>query len=422
MSSAAIVRRRLSGVVFLLVPALLAWLAVAVYNKDFSGGDTVQVRTDSVGNQMHQGADVKLDGVVVGQVRGISADGNGARLTLDIAPGQLKRIPSDVTAQMLPTTLFGERFVALVRPAADASATGNASATGGGSLRAGSTIPQDRSKDAVELEQVLGHVLPLLTAVQPEKLSATLTAVAQALDGRGTELGSTLTRLDSYLAGLNPDLPALDQDIHQLVQVSRTYTTAAPDILQALTEFTTTSNTIVQQQSQLATLYGTTTGTADDLTAFLRKNKDNIIRLSTDSRPTLQLLSRYSSEFPCTLRTLTDFVPAMDQALGKGTDQPGLHVDVTMVPSRGQYLPGKDKPVYRADSGPRPCTLAPAPAATTGTDATSAARPAAPNSPAENQLVDELLAPSLGLAPSGLPSWSSVLAGPVFRGAQVTIR
>lgn len=398
------VRRRLAGVVFLLVPALLVWLAVAVYDKEFSSGDTVTVRTDSVGNQMHQGADVKLDGVVVGQVRQITADGNGARLTLDIAPDQLRLIPADVSAQMLPTTLFGERFVALVRPAGGASA---------GALRAGSTIDQDRSKDAIELEQVLGHVLPLLTAVQPEKLSATLTAVAQALDGRGAELGTTLTRLDAYLAALNPDLPALDQDIHQLVQVSRVYTTAAPDILQALTDFTTTSGTIVQQQAQLATLYGTTTGASDDLTAFLRKNQDNVIRLSTDSRPTLQLLARYSPEFPCTLRTLTDFVPAMDKALGKGTGQPGLHVDVTMVPSRGQYVPGKDKPVYDATGGPQPCRLVPA------------ATPDAlglPNSPQENGLVNELLAPSLGTAPTSLPDWSSVLVGPVFRGAEVTLK
>lgn len=399
--SAATVRRRLSGVVFLLVPALLIWLAVAVYDKDFSGGDTVTVRTDSVGNQMHQGADVKLDGVVVGQVRHITADGGGARLTLAIAPDLLRRIPADVTAQMLPTTLFGERFVALVRPGGGAST---------GTLRAGDTIDQDHSANAIELEQVLGHVLPLLTAVQPEKLSATLTAVAQALDRRGAEIGSTLTRLDAYLAALNPDLPALDQDIHRLVQVSDLYTTAAPDILQALTDFTTTSGTIVQQQTQLATLYGTTTGASDDLTAFLTKNRDDIIRLSTGSRPTLQLLARYSSEFPCTLRTLTDFVPAMDKALGKGTGHPGLHVDVTMVPSLGGYLPGRDKPDYDAGGGPAPCGLA------------KPETPATPNSADENGLVNELIAPTLGTAPSSLPNWSSVLVGPVFRGAEVTVQ
>lgn len=110
------VRRRLAGVTFLLVPAVLVWVSVSVYRKDFTDDATVTVRTSSVGNEMHDNADVKLRGVVVGQVRDISADGKGARLTLAIDPDKLDRIPADVTAQMLPTTLFGERFVALVPP------------------------------------------------------------------------------------------------------------------------------------------------------------------------------------------------------------------------------------------------------------------------------------------------------------------
>ncbi|MFD6359984.1 ABC transporter substrate-binding protein, partial [Streptomyces roseolus] len=61
-------RRRSAGVVFLLVPALLAWLAVAVYDKKFTDSDPVTVETGSVGNEMHLGAEVKLRGVVVGEV------------------------------------------------------------------------------------------------------------------------------------------------------------------------------------------------------------------------------------------------------------------------------------------------------------------------------------------------------------------
>ena len=159
--NARTVRQRLAGVVFLLVPALLIWLSIAVYDKDFTRSDTVTVETGSVGNEMHPGAEVKLRGVVIGEVRGISADGDGAKLTLALKPGSLSRVPSDVTAQMLPTTLFGERFVALVPPSHPSTST----------LPADAVIPQDRSRDAIELEQVLDHVLPMLTAVKPEKLS-----------------------------------------------------------------------------------------------------------------------------------------------------------------------------------------------------------------------------------------------------------
>ncbi|WP_435132949.1 MCE family protein [Actinacidiphila sp. bgisy144] len=403
-------RRRTAGIVFLLVPALLAWLAVAVYDKSFTHSVTVTVETGSAGNEMNQGADVKMRGVVVGRVTAIHADGAGARLTLAIDPGQMRHIPAGVTAQMLPTTLFGERFVALVPPAGAATGTGTTGT--GATLAAHATIPQDRSADAVELEQVLDNVMPLLTAVQPQKLAATLNAVSTALDGRGQELGTTLVQLDRYLTKLNPQLPALTDDIKQLVTVSNTYDAAAPDIVQALTDFTRTSGTIAEQQANLSTLYGSTTATAQDITTYLRQNKQNLIHLAADSRGTLQLLAKYAPSFPCTLRTLADFVPEMDKALGKGTDEPGLHVDVTAVASRGKYVAGKDTPVYDASGDPQ-CYPVPY----TGRGTTPVA-----NSPQENELVNELLAPSMDTSPTKLPDWSSLLTGPVYRGAEVTVK
>ncbi|WP_107291924.1 MCE family protein [Streptomyces ambofaciens] len=411
----ATTRRRLAGVVFLVVPALLVWLAIAVYDKRFTDSDPVVVEAASVGNEMHLGAEVKLRGVVVGEVREIDATDDGARLTLALRPGALADIPADVRAQMLPTTLFGERFVALVPPASPSAQP----------LAAGAVIPQDRSASAVELQEVLDNVLPMLTAVQPQKLSATLSAVSQALEGRGDRLGDTLTLLDSHLREFNPQLPTLNRDLKELVKVSHVYADSAPDILTALTDFTTTSGTLAEKESELAGTFGATTGTAEDLTAFLRQNRDNIIRLSASSRPTLELLAEYSSAFPCTLRTLADFVPAMDKALGKGTDRPGLRVDVTTVTSRGAYRPGADTPSYDAGGGPR-CYPVPylgvaaKPAVQVPASAGQDLGPA--NSPQENDLVNELLAPATGKAPAGLPEWSSLLAGPALRGTEVTLR
>ncbi|GAA2106413.1 MCE family protein [Actinomadura alba] len=424
--------RRLSGVAFLLVLALLMWLSVAAYDKRFTPVAMVTLRTGSVGNEMHPHAEVKMRGVVVGEVRRISADGGGARLRLAIQPGMVRRIPANVSAQMLPTTLFGQRFVALIPPARPVP----------GRLSDGSVIEQDRSQNAIELEQVLRNVLPLLTAVQPQKLSATLTAVAQALQGRGTRLGQTLVEIDSYLRRMNPQLPALNRDIKELVRVTHAYAEAAPDILQAMNDFTVTSRTVVEQRAELSALYGTVGGTAQDLDTFLRENRGNLIRLSADSRPTLRLLAKYAPSFPCTLQTLTDFVPAMDKALGKGTREPGLHVTVEVVPSRGRYIPGRDRPVYQADSGPS-CPSVPY-GGTGGGSASGAAMPGAvpvagsgggaapttdrgrglglPNSPEENRLVNELVAPALATPPLSLPDWSSVLVGPIYRGAGVRLR
>jgi phospholipid/cholesterol/gamma-HCH transport system substrate-binding protein len=249
--------------------------------------------------------------------------------------------------------------------------------------------------------------------VEPDKLSATLTAIAQALRGQGEELGRTLVRFDGYLGKTLPVLPALDRDIAELARVARVYGQASPDIVQALTDFTTTSRTLVDQRANLGALYDSVTHSSQDITDFLRRNSADIIRLSADSRPTLETLARYSPSFPCTLKTLSDFVPEMDRALGKGTGRPGLHVTVHVVPSKGRYVPGRDTPVYDAGGGPR-CYPVPYQGA--------AGALGVPNSPGENDLVNELLTPTGGASRPGLPDWSSVLVGPLYRGTEVTVR
>jgi phospholipid/cholesterol/gamma-HCH transport system substrate-binding protein len=114
----------------------------------------------------------------------------------------------------------------------------------------------------------------------------------------------------------------------------------------------------------------------------------------------------------------------MDKALGKGTDRPGIHVDVTTVPSRGAYRPGRDTPVYDSGGGPR-CPTVPylgtlaRPAAQASAAAGQDLGPA--NSPQENDLVNELLAPAAGRHPGDLPDWSSLLVGPAYRGTEVTL-
>src|SRR5215471_10901161 len=340
-------RRRLIGVVFLLVFALLVWLSVALYNKQFTPATMVTLYTSSVGNEMHPGADVKVRGVQVGEVRQISADGTGAKMELAIQPAMVPEIPANVTALMVPTTLFGERYVDLVMPASPASAR----------LTAGSVIRQDHSADAVELEKVLNNLLPLLQASEPDKLSVTLTALANGLQGHGKELGQTLVGLSAYLAKYNHHLPALDNDIRELATYARNLNQASPDLVQALSDFTVTSQTFVAEQASVSALYSTLTTASGDLQSFLDANSSNIIQLNADSVGTLQILARYSPEFPCALRDLVNFEPVVDKLLGKGTKQPGLHVQAVVVPplgphNIGRYVPGQDTPKFGDNLGP----------------------------------------------------------------------
>ncbi len=81
-------------------------------------------------------------------------------------------------------------------------------------------IARDKTAVGIEIEKVLNDALPLLQAVDPADLNATLNTLATALEGRGTEIAGTLTQLDGYLKKLNPNVPKLMAALTKLTQVS----------------------------------------------------------------------------------------------------------------------------------------------------------------------------------------------------------
>ncbi|OZM80508.1 MCE family protein [Pseudonocardia sp. MH-G8] len=438
------IKRRLQGLLFVVVLLALSGLAVGEYAGAFDAGVPVTLQVERVGNQLGERADVKVRGLNVGEVESVSTDGDAATVELRIDPDKVGQIPADVSARLIPKTLFGERYVSLVLPDGPQSASRSAP------LAAGDVIPMDRSDAAREVERVLDGLLPLLTAVEPQDLATTLGALSQALAGRGEDLGETLVRLQELTGGLRPAIPDLQEDITQLADFSGNLDEAAPDLLDALEDFTVTSRTVVEQREQLRELLTGLTGASDDLRGFLDANGENIIGLADSARPTLETLARYSPEFPCLLDQVAGLVPRLDEAFGAGSDRPGLRVTLEIVANQGKYVPDQDEPRYLDDRGPRCYPIMelspeqppdgpfedgtkphdnPSIGTLYGDAEDFDAVPTSfggtgmgvPNSPGEQQMVAELLAVQDGTSPDAVPAWSTMLVGPLYRGTEVTV-
>ncbi len=427
---------RAYGVVFLVVVALLAGLSVAAFQKRFTPVTMVTLLTDHVGSQLSQGSDVKLRGLIVGEVRSVESRGHGARLELALEPSQVAQIPADVQARLLPKTLFGERYVSLVAPDAGHPAR---------HISEGATIPQDRSSAAIELEKVFDDLLPLLRTVEPARLATTLNALATTLDGRGARLGKNLVAVDDYLRALNPRMPAIQADISGLADLASTYAVAAPELVRAARALVTTSRTLVEKKDQLAGFLAGTAGFANTASGFLEANEQRIIQTGRVSRPTLAVLARYSPEYPCMAAALTNWIPLIGQTFASGS----FHITLEVTPQRQGYHPGEE-PSWQDDRGPQCYGLPdhhgdqehpyPGQRFRDGTDGagTSApllsALPSAFASPAgadiadpdsglagttaEQQVVAALLGTDTGpAAPSAI---TTLLAGPVLRGTVVS--
>jgi len=435
-SMVSIVRRRALGVLYLVVVAALITLSIAFYNKAFTSAVTVTLKTDHTGNQLITESDVKERGIIVGYVKSVNVDtGSHActenklscvSVTLALDPDKAKIIPKNVSAQILPKTLFGEQYVSLSIPD-----------NPGPAITSGDVIAQDRSQGALESEKVLGDLLPLLTAVQPAELNATLNAVATALQGRGKELGQTLVGLDQYLKNINPHTKALVDDLKKLGEVAQEYNDVAPDIFQTLDNLHTSVQTIMQKKQQLHSLLTSATSTSTIVQSFLADNEQNLIRLTGTTAPVYAVLAKYSPEYTCLLKGLNTLADRADNAIQNDQIQLSAQMDFTNL---GKYKPGEE-PKLITNYGPN-CFGLPNPpvpfrvpdqyrclndgAALTSDpcaqDSAQSDSKVALGSPAENALVNTLIAGEYGTSPDKVPPIATALAAPLLRGTTVDVK
>ena len=416
---------RLLGVIFIGILLLGVWTVNAVFTQKFLHFDKVELNTDTIGLQLPARADVKVRGVIVGQVMEARSGADGAVLTLGIKPNKIKQIPQNVTASILPKTLFGEKYVELVIPS-DASAT---------PLKKGDRITQTALP--IEVERVLNDIYPLLRAVQPAELNYTLNALAGALEGRGEAIGQNIEVLNSYLKRFNPQVPALVEDLRLLAKVSGTYADVAPQIAATLRNTVKTGNTLLSRQAKLNAFFKDVSSFSATAKSFLDANGNNIVELGRLSAPQTELLNRYSAEFPCLLRGLVDQAPLLANTF-RGFI---FHIDLITLPRQPRGYGPQDRQVYGADNGPA-CLGLPNPKIPfTGTpnfndgvdnlqrgDAqrtapnvdTFSTNPAGTSS--QKAFFDALTGPVMGLSASDVPDLTTLLFGPLAAGTQVNVR
>ncbi|MCW2847247.1 MAG: hypothetical protein JWR90_1221 [Marmoricola sp.] len=424
------------GIVFVGLLILAVWLTSAVFTQKFTSFDTVTLKTSTAGLNLPAKADVKVRGVIVGQVNKAESEGKGATLTLGIKPDKIKSIPKNVTAALVPKTLFGEKYVDLNIPK-DADST---------SLEAGDKITQ--TKLPIEVERVLNDLYPLLRTVQPAELNYTLNALATALEGRGNKLGESLVTLDGYLKRLNPQIPALIDDIKLLSTVTNTYADVVPQLAATLRNTVKTGNTLVTKEQKLNAFLKDLTSFSNTTKTFLDDNGDNIIRLGQLSEPILALLARYSSTFPCLLKGIVGQAPRLGETFRDFI----FHIDLRLLPSQPRAYTPADHQVYGADNAPN-CAGLPNPPipyyparqfpnlndgannlgkgtnqrvatgyATETPAATKGLTTGTSGTASQKALINSLTAPLLGIPADQMSDLASLLYAPSFAGTEVSTR
>jgi phospholipid/cholesterol/gamma-HCH transport system substrate-binding protein len=320
-----------------LVVALIA-ATIAQYNGAFSRKVRVSVDADRAGLTMTSGTPVKLYGVEVGAVGDIVSRGDRVRIELELDPDEVDSVPRDVSAQLLPPTAFGAKYVQL------SVARGSA----GKPIREGDVIPA--SSTTVEVDEAFTNLTKVLDAARPAEVSSALSAMATAVDERGQSIGELISLTDDYLTSFNPALPTLSEDLAKTADVAGIYADARKDLVQTFDGTGTTLNTVVEQQASLRALELSLTSLSsrgDVLLKDSEKGLESSLRLLA---PVTETLARYSPELPCLVLGLASGNELAERAVG-GVN-PGITTFTHLVRSRDPYSYPKDVKVLGENSGP----------------------------------------------------------------------
>ncbi|MGB5150925.1 MAG: virulence factor Mce family protein [Mycobacterium sp.] len=134
---------------------------------------------------------VRVADVFVGRVRSIELKNWVPTLAVDLEPGV--KLPSNVLAKIGQTSLLGSQHVELDSPP-DPSST---------PLRAGDTIPLERSSAFPTIERTLASISAILTGGGIPNIEVIQNEVNDILTGRADQIREFLNRLDTFTQEVN---------------------------------------------------------------------------------------------------------------------------------------------------------------------------------------------------------------------------
>lgn len=323
---------------FVTIAALVA-VCTAAFSGTFQRYIPVTVTSPRSGLVMETGAKVKMRGVEVGRVSGISGGSEPVSLKLEIYPDQAAMIPANVEPEIKATTAFGAKYVDFVLPDRPSSQ----------SLTAGAVL-QSRNV-GTEVNTVFNSLVSILDQVDVSKLKAVLSAVAEGVRGKGEKIGHATTDANEFLMAINPKMDTVAANWRSFKGFSDAYGAAAQDILAMLDAASVTGETIRDNSESLDSLLLNMTGLANTGIGLLAPNKDTIVEAINALEPTTALLLKYNPSLTCTIQGAQLF---LDKAGNKWFGGNGRTVFLDAGISFGDdlYNYPENLPIVAAKGGP----------------------------------------------------------------------
>lgn len=317
---------------------ILTWVFL---QGGFEGGVPVRaVFSDpGVGQQLPEGGDVKIRGVLVGRISEISIDADGnAELLLKLDERE-SRLPASTTAEIRSKTVFGQKWVELIPPAAPGSSQ---------TLAEAGVIPEAQTKEPLELERALQLGHDLLSKVPLDDLAVVFSELADGFASNEDDAARAIDRGLVALKAVNGESVNLDLSLRQLRDFSEWLADNDQTLLGFMSSLDSANRALVGAAPAFEASLDSVPVFFDRLAAFQEANEGDLGRLVQSGASLAELLSEHSDD----LRDIVVNLEAFTTVWNSGLEQPcdGLYeknltcwqvYQVPGIDSRGLYGPGE---------------------------------------------------------------------------------
>jgi phospholipid/cholesterol/gamma-HCH transport system substrate-binding protein len=225
-------------------------------------------------------SDVRVLGLPAGSVKEVEIDGDRVKVVLSV--DEDIPVPADVTAQIVPQSLIGERYIQL------------APAYRNGMERAEDGMVIEDTIIPTEPDEALAALKEFLDSLDPEGLGRLVTNLDEDLRGNGAALNDTLASLSDLVTTFAEKDDALGRIVDSFDRLTRTLSTREQQLGQVLDAFAQASQVLADERQGIEDLVG---GLADL------------------SREGLSLVAEHDAQLRAGIQTLTDAAATIEANL-----------------------------------------------------------------------------------------------------------
>ena len=245
---------------------------------------------------------VKVDQVTVGTVEKIELNGWTARVTVRL-PNSVK-LPDNAIAELKQTSLLGEKYVQLSRPAGIAPV---------GALGNGDNIPLAHTGRNTEVEEVLSALSLLLNGGGVAQLKVIQSELSDALGGNETQIRDLIVQLDTFVAGLDKQKAEIVRAIDGIDALSAKIAARRGDLAAALEALPTGLKVLADQRKQLTEMLTALSNLGAVGTRVITASKADTVANLQALTPILGQLARAGDALPKSFQLLLTY-PFPDEA------------------------------------------------------------------------------------------------------------